>query len=174
MTDLEIPFEKDRKGHYRFFEILPGALSWSLLFLPLILTFINVTAAVVFILAYLMIYFVRSVGFVFRAIQGYVTMKQHLKLDWIAFNEDIELGKVTSREVERPRWHLDNIKRNLSYKKSYKPSDIVHVAMIATVNESREILELTIQSIIDSDYDSKKIILVFAYEGRAGKETQAC
>jgi hypothetical protein len=172
MTDLEIPFEKDRKGHYRFFEILPGALSWSLLFLPLILTFINVTAAVVFILAYLMIYFVRSVGFVFRAIQGYVTMKQHLKLDWIAFNEDIELGKVTSREVERPRWHLDNIKRNLSYKKSYKPSDIVHVAMIATVNESREILELTIQSIIDSDYDSKKIILVFAYEGRAGKETQ--
>jgi hypothetical protein len=172
MTDLEIPFEKDRKGHYRFFEILPGALSWSLLFLPLILTFINVTAAVVFILAYLMIYFVRSVGFVFRAIQGYVTMKQHLKLDWIAFNEDIELGKVTSREVQRPRWHLDNIKRNLSYKKSYKPSDIVHVAMIATVNESREILELTIQSIIDSDYDSKKIILVFAYEGRAGKETQ--
>jgi cellulose synthase/poly-beta-1,6-N-acetylglucosamine synthase-like glycosyltransferase len=123
-------------------------------------------------LAYLMIYFVRSVGFVFRAIQGYVTMKQHLKLDWIAFNEDIELGKVTSREVQRPRWHLDNIKRNLSYKKSYKPSDIVHVAMIATVNESREILELTIQSIIDSDYDSKKIILVFAYEGRAGKETQ--
>jgi hypothetical protein len=172
MTDLEIPFEKDRKGHYRFFEILPGALSWSLLFLPLILTLINVTAAVVFILAYLIIYFIRSIGFVFRAVQGYVTMKQHLKLDWVALNEDLEIGRVSDTKADRPSWHLDNIKRNLSYEVSYKPSDIVHVAIIATVNESREILELTIQSIIDSDYDSKKIILVFAYEGRAGKDTE--
>ncbi|HEY4963329.1 MAG TPA: hypothetical protein VIH90_01385 [Candidatus Saccharimonadales bacterium] len=172
MTDLEIPFEKDRKGHYRFFEILPGALSWSLLFLPIILTIVNVNAAVVFILAYLIIYFVRSIGFVFRAIQGYITMKQHLKLNWVAFNEDLELGRVSDKKVLRPTWHIDNIKRNQSYAVSYKPSDIVHVAMIATVNESREILELTIQSIIDSDYDSKKIILVFAYEGRAGQDTK--
>ena len=41
MTDLEIPFEKDRDGHYRFFEILPGFLSWSIVFLPLILSFVN-------------------------------------------------------------------------------------------------------------------------------------
>ena len=48
MTDLEIPYEKDRKGHYRFFEILPGALSWSLLLLPLILSQFNVEFAVIF------------------------------------------------------------------------------------------------------------------------------
>jgi hypothetical protein len=57
MTDLEIPYEKDRTRRYRFFEILPGALSWLVLFLPLILSFINVTAATFFILAYILIYF---------------------------------------------------------------------------------------------------------------------
>ena len=59
MTDLEIPFERDRKGHYRFFEILPGALSYTVLFLPAILSFINVTLAVGAILFYLLVFFVR-------------------------------------------------------------------------------------------------------------------
>jgi hypothetical protein len=62
MTDIEIPYEKDRSKRYRFFEILPGSLSWLLLFMPVILSFvnfkingINVTLAVPFILAYLLI-----------------------------------------------------------------------------------------------------------------------
>jgi hypothetical protein len=82
MTDLEIPFEKDRKGHYRFFEILPGFLSYFLLALPLILALINPTASVFFILLYLIIFFVRSLGYSIRAISGYFTMKHHMKLDW--------------------------------------------------------------------------------------------
>jgi hypothetical protein len=48
MMSLEIPREQDRKGHYRFFEILPGALSWSMLALPFILSFIDVRIAALF------------------------------------------------------------------------------------------------------------------------------
>jgi cellulose synthase/poly-beta-1,6-N-acetylglucosamine synthase-like glycosyltransferase len=44
--------------------------------------------------------------------------------------------------------------------------------IIATVNESREVLEPTIQAVLNSEYDNKKIMLVMAYEGRAGKETE--
>src|ERR1700689_4199909 len=104
MKDIEIPFEKDRKGHYRFFEILPGSLSWLLLFMPLILSFINVTAAVFFILFYLLIYFVRSLAYSTRAIAGYRTMKQHMKLDWIGLADDIEAGEVSSLAITRPKW----------------------------------------------------------------------
>ena len=60
MTDLEIPFEKDRKGHYRFFEILPGFLSYSLLLIPIALSAISINAAVIFALFYLLIFFVQS------------------------------------------------------------------------------------------------------------------
>ncbi len=173
MTDIEIPYEKDRKGHYRFFEILPGALSYLLIALPLILSLINVTAAVIFILAYLLIYFVRSIAFSARALGGYRTMKQHMKLDWNGLLADLEAGEITASDVKRPTWHASNLARVQGYTQIFKPSEIVHAVIIATVNESREVLEPTIQSVIGADYDAKRTILVFAYEGRAGAIAEA-
>jgi hypothetical protein len=173
MKNIEIPFEKDRKGHYRFFEILPGALSWSLLIAPIIFTLIDTTYAVVFILAYLLIYFVRSIGYDIRAVGGYFTMRKHLRLDWDGLIQDIEAGEVvTENRLERPKWHLESIERVKSYPVIYKPSEVIHAIIIATVNETRDILEPTIKSILDSTYDSKKMLLIIAYEGRAGKETE--
>jgi cellulose synthase/poly-beta-1,6-N-acetylglucosamine synthase-like glycosyltransferase len=172
VTDLEIPFEKDRHGHYRFFEILPGFLSWTLLFTPLILSYINVTAAVFFILLYLLIFFVRSLAYSTRAIAGYRLMKQHMKLDWNGLAADIEAGHVTATSITRPKWHMSNLKRLSARSHDIKPSELVHAVIIATVNESREVLEPTIQAVLDSDYDAKRIILVMAYEGRAGRESE--
>ena len=170
MTDLEIPFERDRKGHYRFFEILPGALSYTMLLLPVILSLINVTLAVGAILFYLLVFFVRSVGYSIRAIAGYQTMKQHIVLDWTALNQDLEEGKSAAKNW--PRWHYANLARLDEQGGVVKPSQLVQAVIIATVNESREVLEPTIQSVLASDYDSKNIILVFAYEGRAGQEAE--
>lgn len=173
MTDIEIPFEKDRKGHYRFFEILPGALSWSLLLLPLVLSFINITLAVFFILFYLLVFFVRALGYSARAIEGYQHMKRHMKLDWNALAADIEAGEVVgSSKIVRPKWHYKNLKLLHTRDIDLRPSELQHAVIIATVNESREVLEPTIQSVLASDYDPKKLILVIAYEGRAGKEAE--
>jgi len=172
MTDLEIPFERDRKGHYRFFEILPGALSYTILLAPLWLSLISVTAATYAILAYLLIFFVRSVGFSLRAIAGYRTMKRHMALNWNTLVDDIEAGKITTSDAKRPDWHQENLNRLDELGVVIKPSEVIHAVVIATVNESREVLEPTIQSVIDGDYDSKKMILVIAYEGRAGQAAE--
>ncbi len=171
MTDLEIPFEKDRKGHYRFFEILPGAISWLLLFMPIILSFISITVAVVFILAYLLIYFIRSLGYDVRAISGYITMRKHLKINWDELLEDLNTEEIPEN-AKRPSWHIANIERRQSFERKYSPDEIVHTVILATVNESEAVLEPTIQSIINSTYDSQKIILVIAYEGRSGEATE--
>ncbi len=176
MTDLEIPFEKDRHGHYRFFEILPGALSWTVLFLPLILSFINVTkdvtAAVYFILAYLLVFFVRSLAYSIRAIAGYRTMKKHMQLDWNSMGADIEAGAPTEQIINRPKWHLANLQRLHNRRHAFKPSQLLHAVIIATVNESREVLEPTIQAVLDADYDSHRLILIIAYEARAGQAAE--
>jgi hypothetical protein len=179
MTDIEIPFEKDRKGHYRFFEILPGALSWLLIFMPIILSYINVTIgyttvnlAVFFILGYLLIYFVRSLGYDLRALAGYRAMKQQMRLNWPGLVADVEAGEPTVGEIERPQWHFDNLARIKGHQTIIKPSELVHAVIIATVNESREVLEPTIQSVIASEYDKKRMILVIAYEGRAGQPAE--
>jgi hypothetical protein len=172
MTDLEIPFEKDRHGHYRFFEILPGFLSWILLFLPLILSYINATAAVFFVFFYLLIFSVRGVAYALRGIIGYRSMKQQLKLDWNGLAADIDAGKPVGTSINRPKWHLNNLKLLGNRTRQFKPNELTHAVIIATVNESREVLEPTIQSLLGGDYDAKRLILVIAYEGRAGQPTE--
>lgn len=173
MTDLEIPFENDRKRHYRFFEILPGVLSWTLLFLPLLLALVNVTLAVFFILFYLLIFFVRAIAYSIRALAGYRTMKHHMRLNWPALAADIDAGKVVgSRAAERPAWHHKNLKLLHTRALDVRPREIVHAVVVATVNESREVLEPTIQAVLAADYDPKSMILVVAYEGRAGQEAE--
>jgi hypothetical protein len=171
VTDLEIPYEKDRHGHYRFFEILPGALSYTLIFLPFILALFNVTFAVFFILFYLLVFFVRSLAYSTRAIVGYLTMKRHLKLDWNGLGADIDAGAVTKQDIVRPKWHYRNLRLLGNRELPLKPSELWHAVIIATVNESREVLEPTIQAVLDADYDPKRIILIIAYEGRTGKAT---
>jgi hypothetical protein len=172
MTDLEIPFEKDRHGHYRFFEILPGALSWTLLLLPLILSWLNPTLAVFFILFYLLILFVQAVAYAIRAVTGYRTMKYHMRLDWQGLAADLDAGKVTTQQIERPRWHHKNLRLLGTRKLDVRPSQLVQAVIVAIVNESREVLEPTLQAVLDADYDSEKIILVLAYEGRAGRPAE--
>lgn len=173
MTDIEIPYEKDRHGHYRFFEILPGALSWTILLLPIILSYINITLAVLFILAYLLVYFVRSIGYSIGSLRGYRTMKRHLSLNWMALVDDVEKRSVGHEPgIVRPQWHKDNIERLSTSSNNYHPSELIHAVIVATVNENREVLEPTIKSIIDGEQDNKKLILVIAYEGRAGEETE--
>ncbi|HUA12905.1 MAG TPA: hypothetical protein VL989_00145 [Candidatus Sulfotelmatobacter sp.] len=172
MTDLEIPLEKDRKGHYRFFEILPGFLSYTLLLLPFILALIDVTLAVFFIIFYLLVFFVRALGYAIRGIAGYINMRHQLKLDWNALAEDIDNGQVTDKQIERPKWHYKNLKRLGTRKYDFRPKELTHAVIIATVNESREVLEPTIQAVLNSNFDSKRIILFIAYEGRAGKPAE--
>jgi len=173
MTDIEIPYEADRTKGYRFFEVLPGALSWLMLAMPLILSLISTTLAVQFILAYILIYFTRAVAVSIRALGGYRTLKQHAKLDWNALLADVEAGQVTGPSVHRPKWHDANLLRLTTKPPVVKPSQIVHAIIIATYNESREILEPSIRSLFESDYPVKeKVIFILAYEERGGERVE--
>jgi cellulose synthase/poly-beta-1,6-N-acetylglucosamine synthase-like glycosyltransferase len=54
-----------------------------------------------------------------------------------------------------------------------KPSEVYHAIIVAFYNESRDVLEPTIKSVIDSHYDLKKIILILAYEERGGADIES-
>lgn len=172
MTDFEIPYEKDRGKRYRFFEILPGAISWSMLALPIVLSLINVTLAAVFILGYLLINFARGAAGGARALQGFRTMRTYQKLPWQKLLEELEAGVVVDPNARRPKWHYDVLLRMSVKPRIIAPSEIIHAVIVATYKEVREILEPTIESILASDYDMKKVIFVLAYEERGGEQTE--
>ena len=172
MNNIEIPYEKDRSRRYRFYEILPGALSWSFLAIPVVLSLINATLAATFIIAYLLIYFARAVGVSWRALQGHHLVETHKKTDWLQLLGEVEKGEIAPHARKRPKWHYTHIERLKTQPCVVHPEDIIHVAMVATYNESREVLEPTIQAIVNSSYDIKKIMLVIAYEARGGAATK--
>jgi len=153
MKSIEIPYEQERSKRYRFFEILPGVLSWGMLCLPLLLSLINVTLAAFFILAYILIYFTRSIAVDIRALAGYKTMREHEKVNWNELIADVEAGAVADPAAKRPKWHYDNLLRLRAKPAPVKPAQLLHAVIIATYNESREVLEPTIESIINAEYN---------------------
>jgi hypothetical protein len=172
MRNVEIPYEKDRSRRYRFFEALPGVLSWFMLLLPLILSLINVTLAAVFVLVYLLINFTRAIAGAIRALQGLRHLKRYQALDWLAMLHELEAGEVQDPQEVRPKWHYDALLRLSVQPKVIEPSEIVHAVIVATYKEVREVLQPTIESLLKSNYDMKKVIFVLAYEGRAGEATE--
>jgi cellulose synthase/poly-beta-1,6-N-acetylglucosamine synthase-like glycosyltransferase len=171
MADFEIPYEKDRHGHYRFFEMLPGLLSYSMLALPIVLSLINVTLAAVFVLIYLLINFARGIAGAIRGLHGFHVMRVHQRLPWAHMLRELEEGQV-SAGAKRPKWHVDALVRSQVQPLFMPPSEVVHAIIVATYKETREILEPTIKSIMASDYNMKNVILVLAYEGRAGEHAE--
>lgn len=167
MKNIEIPLQSEKTSSYRWLERLPAMLSWSLLALPFVLSQISPRATVFFIVAYILLWFVRSAALNIRVLQGYRTMKQHEKLPWRRMLDDLESGEANCKEA--PSWHAKNLTRLGVTPAKVKPSEAIHAIIIATYNESRDILAPTIESVLASDYDMKKIILVIAYEERGGK-----
>jgi len=168
--DIEIPYPIDRGFRYRIFEILPGAISWTVLILPFVLSLINPFLTVFFILAYLLLWLTKSVGLDVRAAQGFKTIKQQKKLPWLDMLEDVRVGKVNTANT--PKWHAANIKRITDNPVPIKPDNVIQVLIIATYNETKAVLEPTIKSVIASNYDKKRAILVIAYEERGGEQKE--
>lgn len=169
MTDIEIPFEKDRKGHYRFFEILPGALSWFMLMLPFALSLINIKLAAFFMFVYVLINFSRGMAGAIRSMQAFRAMRHHQKLPWAAMLKELGAGEIAP-QAKRPRWHHLAIARTQERPLLMAPEKVVHAVIIATYKESREVLAPTIEALLASDYNMKQVIFILAYEGRAGEK----
>jgi cellulose synthase/poly-beta-1,6-N-acetylglucosamine synthase-like glycosyltransferase len=168
MKNIEIPLQSEKTRSYIWLERLPALLTYTVLLLPIILSLIDARLTAVFIIAYILVWFFRGVGINIRVIQGYRRMEQHKKLPWTDMIADIESGEVNARGKRVPSWHAANIERLKTTPAAVKPSEAIHVMMIAAYNESREVIEPTVQSVLDSDFDMKKVILIFAYEERGG------
>lgn len=179
MTDIEIPTGK-RTKQYRFFEILPGVLSYTMILMPVILSIINPFYGAVFVIIYIIIWLVKAMGMSYRTIQGYNTLQQASRVDWRSRLDDLEdPADSLKKQHYMGSWRADVHERNLddlaNTVNALKPSDIYNAVIIASYNEARDVLEPTVESVISGSYDCSRMILVFAYEGRDGAQSeQAC
>jgi cellulose synthase/poly-beta-1,6-N-acetylglucosamine synthase-like glycosyltransferase len=172
VKNIEIPYQENKGKRYRFFEMLPGFITWTILILPFVLSLVSPFLCVLLIIAYLLIWFVKSMGLTLRSLQGYKVIQDQMKLPWDQMLQELADRKATQPEKHVPAWHYENVRRLQEQAPTLEPDDLVHVVIIATYNETRDILEPTVQYLLNSAYDMKKVILVMAYEERDGAQAE--
>lgn len=180
MIDIEIPLKNKTKS-YRFFEMLPAILSYSTILLLIVLSIVSPLLAGVYLLLLIITVLVKAVGIAIHTIGGRNRLKGAMNINWRNRLEQLERPV---EEYERIRLsystgfgfeaHKDNLRLIAADPDSYpRPSQLYNAVIIAAYNESYEVLEPTIQSVVDTSYDKDHMIIVLAYEQRGGPEMKA-
>ena len=176
MIDLEIPLKK-RTRKYRLFEMLPGLLSWGAILLLIVLSLLSPVLAGIYVLLIIATLLAKAGGIAYHTLVGSRRIDQAQKIHWHGRLMDLKdpaaaLKRHTADEPRElgARQHGENLRLMVNASESYpSPDDIFNAVIVATYNEPYEVLQPTLQSIIDTSYDNRHIIVVIAYEERGGE-----
>jgi len=179
MIDLEIPLGKRTKA-YRFFEILPAILSYGAIALLIVLSLVSPLAAAIYLMLVVVTLLVKAVGIGYDTIAGHHRLTNAQKINWHERLADFEDPVAAYAKAKNGRSHAfgfaihqENLRLAAADPAAFpKPSEIYNAVMIATYNESYDVLEPTIRSVLDTTYDNDHIILVIAYEQRGPQSTK--
>lgn len=176
--DIEIPLGK-RTKKYRFFEILPGLLSYGAIILLIILSIVNPVLASIYLLTIILVAFVKTIAISYRVVSGHRNMERASRVDWSRRLMDLESPKESySRLRDVPsgallyKQHLENLRFMSAAEEGHfpKPGNIYNALIMPAYNESIEVIEPALKSVLETTYDKTRLIVVFAYEERGGAE----
>lgn len=182
MSNFELPIGK-RAKLYRLFEILPAAVSYGALLLLIILSVVNPLWASVYLLLVVITMFVKSFSINFHTLRGHHWLKAAQRVDWAARLDDLQdpvaayarIKDVTSSGFGY-KAHQDNLSvlAQEGIAEVYpQPSQLKNGVIIAAYNEGYDVIQPTIESVKNTTYNNKQIILYLAYEERGGAEIEA-
>ncbi|OGF28505.1 hypothetical protein A2331_04990 [Candidatus Falkowbacteria bacterium RIFOXYB2_FULL_34_18] len=149
----------DRKL-YRILEILPGFLSWGTLLVLIFLSYFQPVFTAFFIIAFDVYWLLLVVYLGIHLIVSFRKLKQNLKINWrekCLSLTDVEVAQIKDYEA---------VVKKLSW------NDIIHLIVCPIYKESREVINTTVEAIVNSAYPGDNMILVLAVEGRAGEEAE--
>jgi cellulose synthase/poly-beta-1,6-N-acetylglucosamine synthase-like glycosyltransferase len=183
----------------RFLEMVPGLATWLTIILPIVLSIYAPVAVAYFIIAFDLFWLMKSFRMSFALLVGHRRMRVATEVDWVARLEHLETmidgqGKAqvesaiteTKRDL-RPFWflyrkgrrqkehlqqlqvELDNLNNVGVFRHPVKPTEVVHVVILATYNETLETLRPSLKALTQANYDLQKIWFVIAYEERGGE-----
>lgn len=124
----------------RMLEIFPGLTSWTILILPVILSFFHPAIVAYFIILFDVYFFYKSASMAIYSGMAYLKMTAHGEVDW--------LGEM---------------------KKHKDWENIHHLIIIPTYKEPAYKLIATLEHIAKNDFPTKKITIVLGMEEREGE-----
>jgi cellulose synthase/poly-beta-1,6-N-acetylglucosamine synthase-like glycosyltransferase len=179
MVDLELPLGK-RTRMYRFFEMVPAIISFGAFALLIVLSIVSPLLAAIYLMAVIIVLLVRATGIVFHTIAGHRRLVKTQVLDWAHRLKELEDSAASYDKHQHGHdhgygmlAHVDNLRLIAADPEAFpKPSDMYNAVIVAAYNESYEVIEPTIYSLVHSTYDLSKLVVFFAYEERGGDDIE--
>lgn len=177
MIDLDLPVGK-RTSKYRFFEILPAVISYGALLLLVVLSLLSPNVASIYLMIVIITLLIKSFGIAYHTVTGHNKLVAAQKLDWHERLSDLEdpAGSYEIRKSDRSKGynrvqHIDNLRIMSADPLHYpRPSQLYHAVVIAAYNEAYDVIQPTIESVMNTSTNNEQIIIFFAYEERGGEQ----
>jgi cellulose synthase/poly-beta-1,6-N-acetylglucosamine synthase-like glycosyltransferase len=134
LKDLFIKYPNRTK---RFFEILIPLISWSIITMPIWLSFYHPAIVAYLVVLFIMYWFYKSAVVAINALRSYLTLRAHIQVDW-----------------------LDLAKKSPGFSK------IQHVIIVPEYKEPVHVLRKTLENIAAQDFPKKQIIICLGTEVR--------
>lgn len=179
MIDLELPLGK-RTKMYRFFEMVPAIISYGAFVLLIVLSIVSPLLAAIYLMAVIIVLLVRATGIVYHTITGHRRLVKTQELNWTHRLNELEDPVVSYAKHKNGHdrsygmaSHVENLRLMSADPTAFpKPSEMYNVVIVAAYNESYDVIEPTIYSLVKATYDLSKLVVVFAYEERGGKDIE--
>ncbi len=172
---MEIP-EGKRSKLYRFFEILPAALSYGAIILLFLLSWFHPTLGAIYLFILIASTLVKAFSVAFRTVQGYQVIKRAERVNWRRRLIDLETPHASFERLHAQdnksyhfEQHLDNLKMMAAMPSDYPdPRKIYHLVIMTAYNEGIEVLAPSIEAVKANTFPNDRIIFALAYEERGG------
>jgi len=168
------------KALERFFEVLPGLFSWSILIGMSMYSFINPLAAAVVIIAFDLYWLLRLFYMNIFLSLSYFRLSMEKSIDWMAraegidnlssYCKDLESIKKPKALESRLSHLIHKTEMNNLLKAEERPpllKDIYQLVIFPVARESREIVEPGIESLLSGTFPAERMVVVIALEDTA-------
>ena len=128
-----------KKFKCRFFEILPGAITWLTFILAVAISFWRPIEAIFFIIIFDLLWLVKVYYLVIHQVTSWSRFRHEVKINWL----------IKLKNLKNKNWQ-----------------DYFHLIFLPTYKESFEVIDGTFDNLAGANYDTKKFIVVLAGEAR--------
>lgn len=169
----------------RFWEILPGATSWTILALPIIFSFVWPAGVAYFIILFDAYWLVKALVMGGHLIAGYVHLKRNTAINWLerckktdnlpAWGEELfhqfHLDRGMQRWKLQEEWEQVEVMKKLpAEQKSW--CDVYHVFLYPIYKEGYEVMEASVKACLASNYPKDKVMILLTVESRGGDQVR--
>ena len=186
----------------RFFEVIPGAMTWSTFVLMIGISFFFPVVAAIGIIVFDVFFILKIIFITYYSLKAHFTMRENKRVNWwdrcqnvvhpveYAANlklhiqalkeslREISLFNIRERrlvrsKIKQEQEFLQEVKKLVPIKDEiWDWRSIVHVVFLPTANEPAEIIEPAIQSLMDANFPKSQMIIVLGTEEREDPATR--